>query len=432
MSNTSKKEKNALGKPVKKFCIPYKLMLVLFGLFITAALLSNSPDEIVRGICNVSTSRSILITDYIEVGGIGAALFNAVFVGIFSLMLLYWSGTEPNGSTIMALWLSVGFAFFGKTIFNMLPITFGVWLFSRVKKIPFKDVSPLALLCTTMAPMVSEFSFAGNSLIQPNIIMGMVWGIAIGFILPPLSIYLIKIHSGYCLYNVGFTGGVVATFVLSIMKNTGIDVKSISIWSGNNNPWAPVLLYTIAVGLIGYGMFAEGGWRGKMQTLREIFTHTGRLSSDYFTIYGAGTYVNMGLLCILSTTLVLVFGADLTGPAIGGIFTLTGFGAFGKHLKNVTPVLIGAVVCIYCNGWDLGDPINILFILFSSCLAPIAGQFGPLWGILAGFLHVTVVNFIGMLAGGLNLYSNGFAGGFVVMFLVPIIMLFRKTANTNN
>lgn len=57
--------------------------------------------------------------------------------------------------------------------------------------------------------------------------------------------------------------------------------------------------------------------------------------------------------------------------------------------------------------------------------APIAGEFGILCGVLAGFLHASVALNVGIVYGGMNLYNNGFAGGIVAMFLVPVIQSIR-------
>ncbi|MEG0214682.1 MAG: DUF1576 domain-containing protein, partial [Hungatella sp.] len=46
-------------------------------------------------------------------------------------------------------------------------------------------------------------------------------------------------------------------------------------------------------------------------------------------------------------------------------------------------------------------------------------------GILAVFLHSSVALNVGMLHGGMNLYNNGFAGGFVAIFLVPVLQSIR-------
>ena len=139
----------------------------------------------------------------------------------------------------------------------------------------------------------------------------------------------------------------------------------------------------------------------------------------------------MGILGLLSTSLVLIINGDLNGPTISGIFTIIGFGAFGKHLQNVIPVIIGALIGAYFNINPINSPSLILSILFSTALAPIAGKFGWLAGILAGVLHVNMVSNIGYLHGGLNLYNNGLGAGFVAMLLVPVLKAFKKNGQVN-
>ena len=67
----------------------------------------------------------------------------------------------------------------------------------------------------------------------------------------------------------------------------------------------------------------------------------------------------------------------------------------------------------------------ILALLFSTTLAPIAGEFGVFVGLLAGFLHSSVALNVGIVYGGMNLYNNGFAGGIVAIFMVPVIHSIR-------
>jgi hypothetical protein len=134
----------------------------------------------------------------------------------------------------------------------------------------------------------------------------------------------------------------------------------------------------------------------------------------------------MGILGIYSTIYVSIIGGDLNGPTIGAILTIVGFGAFGKHLRNVFPVMIGATLSSLLNIWQISSPGMVLGILFSSTLAPISGQFGWAYGALAGFLHICLVMNLSYLHGGLNLYNNGFAGGMACIILIPIITAFRK------
>ena len=63
----------------------------------------------------------------------------------------------------------------------------------------------------------------------------------------------------------------------------------------------------------------------------------------------------------------------------------------------------------------------MLALLFSTTLAPIAGEFGVLAGLIAGYLHSSVALNVGIVYGGMNLYNNGFAGGIVAIFMVPVI-----------
>ena len=47
-------------------------------------------------------------------------------------------------------------------------------------------------------------------------------------------------------------------------------------------------------------------------------------------------------------------------------------------------------------------------------------------GILAGFIHKSVATNVGFVHAGINLYNNGFAGGIVAGFLVPILRSFNE------
>ena len=67
----------------------------------------------------------------------------------------------------------------------------------------------------------------------------------------------------------------------------------------------------------------------------------------------------------------------------------------------------------------------MLALLFSTTLAPVAGEFGIIAGLLAGYLHSSVALNVGIVYGGMNLYNNGFAGGIVAIFLVPVIQSIR-------
>jgi hypothetical protein len=151
------------------------------------------------------------------------------------------------------------------------------------------------------------------------------------------------------------------------------------------------------------------------------------LITDFVLLEGLGlTLINMGINGMIGMAYVFVVGGPINGPTIGGIFTIVGFSAFGKHMKNIAPIFLGVVLGSLTNIWNIHDPSILLVALFSTGLAPIAGQFGWAYGVLAGFINSSVALSVGVLHGGINLYNTGFSAGIVAAFLIPIIEAFRK------
>lgn len=134
----------------------------------------------------------------------------------------------------------------------------------------------------------------------------------------------------------------------------------------------------------------------------------------------------MGLMGIIATSYALWVSGQLNGPIIGGILTVVGFGAFGKHPRNVIPILMGVLTLNFFTSFDHTSTTAVVAGLFGTTLAPIAGYFGVLPGILAGFIHMTMVLNVGALHSGVNLYNNGFSGGFVAAIMVPLLEMVQQ------
>ena len=83
--------------------------------------------------------------------------------------------------------------------------------------------------------------------------------------------------------------------------------------------------------------------------------------------------------------------------------------------------MFGVYLASFTKKWNINDPSPILALLLSTTLAPVAGKFGVVAGLIAGYLHSSVALQVGIVYGGVNLYNNGFAGGIVAIFLVPVI-----------
>jgi hypothetical protein len=181
-----------------------------------------------------------------------------------------------------------------------------------------------------------------------------------------------------------------------------------------------------------FALMAAGGWwldRQAWQKLGWILRQAGRSPSDFVTDAGIGpSLLNMGLTGAIGTAYVLAVGGDLNGPTLGAILTIVGFSAYGKHARNIMPIIIGVFLASTLKDWSAHDPSAVLAALFGTTLAPIAGRFGWRWGIVAGFVHSSVAQTVGQLHGGLVLYNNGFAAGLVAAILVPVIMALQRQA----
>jgi len=111
---------------------------------------------------------------------------------------------------------------------------------------------------------------------------------------------------------------------------------------------------------------------------------------------------------------------------------VVGFGAFGKHPLNCVPIVAGVFIATLLKGSDPAASGFVLAALFSTSLAPIAGRFGWIWGIVTGAIHVSVAQSVGVLHAGLNLYNNGFAAGIVATLVSAVILavVARKGSRT--
>ena len=392
--------------------------VICFCVFLAAiGLVLGDPSTVLPGLWKIIVTEDALITDYVKIAGVSAALVNSALVTLVSLLLLYLSKEPPNGFTLVELGLMAGFSLFGKNIVNIWPIIAGTFLYAKARREPFGKYVSVSLLATALAPVVSYVALDNGF---GNLWWGIAVGLLIGFVLPPLCTHVHYAHQGYSLYNVGFGAGIIATVVVSLAKSFGIKVESRLIWSVGNNTLFAVLLMS----LFGCMIASAVAVRGKtiLESYRRILRTSGIGGTDYLKDEGGATTVfNMGVNGLFATLFVLAVKGDLNGPTICGIFTIVGFSSTGKHLRNIAPIMFGVYLASFTKTWAINQPSPILALLFSTTLAPVAGRFGPVAGIIAGYLHSSVALNVGIVYGGMNLYNNGFAGGIVAIFLVPVV-----------
>ncbi len=324
-----------------------------------------------------------------------------------------------DGHTITSSFLMFGFSLFGKNLLNIWTILLGVVLYAKYHKTSVTRYIYIGFYGTSLSPIITQVMLTGHLPMPLRFVLCIFTGITIGFVLPPLCTHVHFAHKGYSLYNVGFGGGIIATVIMSLFKSFGITMESRLIWSTGNNTLFTVLLAILFGGMVATGFLTD---REVWKNYRDIIKAYGLGGTDYLkTNGGSATLVNMGINGLAVTLFVAALGCDLNGPVIGSIFTVVGFSATGKHIRNILPIMLGVWIASWTKSWNITDPSATLALLLSTTLAPIAGEFGIFAGLLAGFLHSSVSLNVGIVYGGMNLYNNGFAGGLVAIFLVPVI-----------
>ncbi len=395
----------------------FAVAFILFGLAV------SGPGAVFSGLGEILFARNTLITDYIGLGGMGAAFVNAGLLTLVVAAIYRQSGTAIGGAAIACLFLVLGFALFGKNLLNVWPIVAGVYLYARFKRERFSQHINTAFFGCALAPVFSEILFSTSLPAVATVPLGIGTGLLMGFVLPAAAAQLFKAHMGYSLYNMGFTAGIVGTLIVAIYISYGFVPEPVFIWTSGNN-----LLLGIAMGAAFLALIGAGYWfdRSAFRGLVTILRNPGQSPSDFVAIAGSGpVLVNMGISGLVGIAYVLLVGADLNGPVLGAILSIVGFAAFGKHPANFIPVMAGVFLGTIAKPFGAADPSIILAALFGTTLAPIAGRFGWHWGIVAGFVHVSAAQTVGALHGGLNLYNNGFAAGIVASILVPVIIAIR-------
>ncbi len=394
--------------------IAFSLALALLG------FLLDRPENILPGLYRIILMQDLLITDYVYIAGPGAALINAAAVTIITVCILKFTGNHFNGFSLVEIGLMAGFSLFGKNVVNIWPIILGTWLYARYQREPFSKHVSVALLATSLAPLVSYMALGS---IHASIPLGILAGLVVGFLLPPLSAYTYKVQNGMNLYNMGFACGMLAMMIVPILTAFGDSPDSVLHWAGGYNTvfglaFGGLCLVLIVLGLIADGRPVWAVWAG----YRRLLASSGRAPTDYLRLFGAGpVLINTGVNGILGILYILIVGGDLNGPTLGGILTIMGFSAFGKHARNILPVMVGVALGSYGVHQTPDYPSLQLAGLFGTTLAPIAGYFGWPYGVLAGFVHSALVLQTSGPVAGLNLYNNGFSGGLIAIVFFPII-----------
>lgn len=396
----------------------YYMMLAVTALLLVFSVILQPDLSLFTGFWKIQTGHAGLITDPLITGGPGAALLNAAAMLLLSTLMVRLQKMPFTGLSIACLFMMAGFALLGKNLINSLPILLGGFLYACYKQEPFSKYTYLSMFATCLSPMVSFFLL--HTHVESHYVSMILGGAVIGFVMPAVSSYTVRIHQGYNLYNVGFAAGFVGFSMVSILRGFGMEFITKTTWSTQYNLPLTILMICLLGGLFVAGVLL--GCRS-WASYRRILHHSGRMVADFFALEGiAPTLVNMSLVGAIGLVYLTMIRVPLNGPLVCCLFAMVGFACFGKHPRNVIPVMMGAIIAAtFMANASLTTPGILLATLLCTGLAPISGQFGALWGIAAGFLHMAIVQNTAYLYGGLNLYNNGFSAGLTCVIMIPLI-----------
>jgi hypothetical protein len=317
----------------------------------------------------------------------------------------------------------LGWSLSGKNIFNIWPNIIGVILFSRIKGKPLGDLIPPLLFGTSMAPVVSVFTFYCGLPLPVGLSLGVGVGICLGFCLASIMEHMLALHRGFTLYNIGTAAGFLGLVLCMIMEGFEVDFYDQVEWCTTSSLPLITFLYINAASLIILGFLVGGRGQHELAIMRT----TGKLPCDFVEITNlGGALINMGIMCAIGTTYAGFVSSNINGPVCCGIFGMCGFGAQGKHPRNTLPIIAGVAGMALLGDlgvfyWKINSPTAMMAATFCTSLAPVSGVFGAGFGVLVGALHLAMASHIASVHGWMVLYNNGFAGGLVMTFVVGVI-----------
>lgn len=174
---------------------------------------------------------------------------------------------------------------------------------------------------------------------------------------------------------------------------------------------------------------------GMVAGLWEIIKSPCRTATNCFSIGGySGTFLNMGLVAAVCALLFWITGASANSVSTLAVLLTTGFGAWGLHVVNMLPPILGAGVFALLKKQKLADAVHAM--LFSTGVTPLVSD------MLVRYPHAEVVGFhisgvllglfVGLVTGlitfaglshspnvhkGMNLYSAALPVGIAAFFL---------------
>lgn len=403
-------------------------IVVIFGLgLLILSLLLDQELSLGQGLVQIMTSTCALTTDSVVLGGIASATLNSLLVFILCLVCIGLSGNKLQDDMYAALLITTGFSFFGISVFNSLPIICGGFLQGKLNGQSAASTCFKAILAAALAPFVSYVAFSPEITLVPALrfILAILLGLLLGMLAVRVAGHTALFHQGYTLYNSGFADGLVALIFVALGRFMGLPLETNPASNQSNADTLGYYILFFNIVLLVFSLTHNRGFTNYADLIRHP-GKGGRYSDDFGLVT---SLTNMALVGIIGFAYIKITGGPINGPVLAAWFAYIGFAAMGKHPLNTIPILLGVSLANLLGPGRADTTGALTAAMLGTALAPITGEFGPLVGILAGFIHAcTVVNVLGAQA-GMNLYNNGFSTGLVAAFLYPICEAWQTRKN---
>ncbi|WP_313508729.1 DUF1576 domain-containing protein [Enterococcus sp.] len=177
--------------------------------------------------------------------------------------------------------------------------------------------------------------------------------------------------------------------------------------------------------------------RRLLAEMQLILFSESHLVTDYIALTSVGTALfNSSMMTFIAIFICYHYRVPMTGGAVSAIFTVTGYGLFGKNLLNFIPIFLGVRLYSYFMNEPLkkfllialyGSSVSpvVSFFAFNQRLSPVLGiGVGYLIGIVIGFIMVPLALHFQSLFKRVSLYSAGFTSGMLCTMVAGICRMF--------
>ena len=445
--------------------------LIFYSFFWSLALLTAVPFaciysgeglSVFGSLYTILTSPSKLVTDYFELGSLGASFLNAALCGLACNIIMLITRAKPSATLLAGYFLVIAHCFYGLNLINMWPPFLGILVYCLTFRMRFGDLLHLGFFATSLGPFISDFLFRytlGDRFVfgEPRVtvlgvILALIFGLIAGVLIPALLPGTAKMHRGFNLFKAGLAIGLFGMFAHGLFYNTlGIATPDTVITSGLTDGRGNILFVNIFYTAV-FALSIIAGFIGNGCSFKNynILACSDGWQNDFPRDFGMNlTIINIGfyglfILTYFNLAFIFTDGVGFTGPSAGVVIAAITFSAAGQTQKNVWPIiggytavsLLATIVC-HLSGltpaWSLTTQGYINGIAFATGLCPFTGVYGRRYGFISGMLHAILCTSTAAMHGGFVLYNGGLTSGLTALLLIPILDFYNvKPKTTQN